>query len=58
MWNISPSYTRNRLNLRYGMTYNGASIYQYNYQDGAAYGINGPNGDNYLFPHWESGAGK
>ena len=45
MWNISPSYTRNRLNLRYGMTYNGASIYQYNYQDGAAYGINGPNGE-------------
>jgi TonB-dependent receptor len=51
VWNISPSYTRGRLNLRYGMTYNGASIYQYNYQDGANFGINGPNGDNYLFPH-------
>jgi TonB-dependent receptor len=51
VWNISPSYTRGRLNMRYGMSYNGASIYQYNYQDGAAYGINGPNGDNYLFPH-------
>jgi TonB-dependent receptor len=51
VWNISPNYTRGRFNLRYGMSYNGASIYQYNYQDGAAYGINGPNGDNYLFPH-------
>jgi hypothetical protein len=51
VWNISPSYARGRLTLRYGMTYNGASIYQYNYQDGAAYGIHGPNGDNYLFPH-------
>jgi hypothetical protein len=51
VWNISPNYTHGRINLRYGMTYNGASIYQYNYQDGAAYGINGPNGDNYLFPH-------
>jgi TonB-dependent receptor len=51
VWNISPSYTRGRLNLRYGMTYNGASIYQYNYSAGAPYGVNGPNGDNYLFPH-------
>jgi hypothetical protein len=33
------------------MSYNGASIYQYNYSDGAAYGLHGPNGDNYLFPH-------
>jgi TonB-dependent receptor len=51
VWNISPSYTRGRVTARFGMTYNGASIYQYNYQDGAAYGINGPNGDNYLYPH-------
>jgi len=51
VWNISPSYTRGRVNLRYGMSYNGASIYQYNYQDGANYGIKGPNGDNYFFPH-------
>jgi TonB-dependent receptor len=51
VWNVSPSYTRGRLNLRYGMTYNGGSIYQYNYSAGAAYGLHGPNGDNYLFPH-------
>jgi hypothetical protein len=51
VWNIGPSYSRGRVTLRYGMTYNGASIYQYNYQDGAAYGVNGPNGDNYLYPH-------
>jgi len=51
VWNISPSYGRGRVNARFGMSYYGASIYQYNCQDGAAYGINGPNGDNYLFPH-------
>jgi TonB-dependent receptor len=51
VWNISPSYTRGRVNARFGMSYNGASIYQYNYQDGANFGVNGPNGDNYLFPH-------
>jgi hypothetical protein len=34
-----------------GLTYNGASIYAYNYQDGAPLGLTGPNGDNYLYPH-------
>ncbi|HEY6290653.1 MAG TPA: TonB-dependent receptor [Terriglobia bacterium] len=53
VWNISPSYARGRVTMRFGATYNGASIYQYNYQDGAAYGINGPNGDNYLYPHFQ-----
>lgn len=51
VWNIGPMYSHGRLTLNYAMTYNGASIYQYNYQDGAAYGIHGPNGDNYLYPH-------
>ncbi len=51
VWNVSPSYTRGRVNARFGMSYNGASIYQYNYSSGAAYGLHGPFGDNYLFPH-------
>ena len=34
-----------------GLTYNGASIYAYNYQDGAPLGLTGPNGDNYLYSH-------
>jgi len=51
VWNLSPSYTRGRVNARFGMSYNGASIYQYNYSAGAPYGVDGPNGDNYLFPH-------
>jgi hypothetical protein len=33
------------------LTYNGASIYAYNYQDGAPLGLTGPNGDNYLYSH-------
>ena len=52
-WNISPTYDRGRLSLRVGVSYNGASIYEYNYQDGAQYGINGPNGDNYLYAHFQ-----
>ena len=34
-----------------GLTHNDAYIWSYNYQDGAAGGINGPNGDVYLYPH-------
>ena len=50
-WNIGPTYDRGRLTVTMGLTYNGASIYAYNYQDGAALGLTGPNGDNYLYTH-------
>ena len=33
------------------MTHNDASIFEYNYQDGADGGIKGPLGDVYLYPH-------
>jgi TonB-dependent receptor len=59
MFNISPTFDRGRLSIRVGMTYNGASIYAYQYQDGTggstptAGGLRGPNGDNYLYAHFQ-----
>jgi TonB-dependent receptor len=50
-WNLGPTYARGRLTVTMGLTYNGASIYAYNYQDGAPLGLTGPNGDNYLYSH-------
>ena len=35
------------------MTYNSANIFQYNYQDGAPLGIKGPEGDIYLYSHFQ-----
>jgi TonB-dependent receptor len=62
-WNISPTYDFRAFSIRVGMSYNGANIYAYQYQDlnsdGArlaagdltAGGVGGPGGDSYLFPH-------
>lgn len=62
-WNISPTYDRGPIALRVGLTYNGANIYAYQYQDlnpdGTkiapsdlpAGGAFGPGGDNYLYAH-------
>ena len=54
-WNLSPTYDRGRLSVRLGLSYNGASIYQYQYQTQPAgtpdFGPKGPNGDQYLYPH-------
>ena len=50
-WNLGPTYARGRLTVTMGLAYNGASIYAYNYQDGAPLGLTGPNGDNYLYSH-------
>jgi outer membrane receptor protein involved in Fe transport len=50
-WNVSPTYDRGRLSMRVGIAYNQANIFFYNYTDGAALGIKGPNGDNYLYSH-------
>jgi TonB-dependent receptor len=50
-WNLGPTYVRGPLTVTMGLSYNGASIYQYNYQDGAPLGLAGPNGDNYLYTH-------
>jgi TonB-dependent receptor len=62
-WNISPTYDRGAMSLRVGMSYNGANIYAYQYQnlnsdgtpmaagDLTAGGTAGPGGDAYLYPH-------
>ena len=53
-WNISPTYDRGRLSMRVGLSYNGASIYQYEYQtssDVSGLGPHGPTGDVYTLPH-------
>ena len=50
-WNLGPTYDRGRLSVRMGISYNGANIFAYNYQDGAPLGLSGPNGDNYLYSH-------
>ncbi len=55
-WNISPTYDRGRLTARVGMSYNGASIYQYQYQtasDVSHLGPTGPTGDVYTLPHFQ-----
>ncbi len=51
-WNISPTYDRGRFSTRAGLSYNGASIYQYQWQTGAGVGgTAGPAGDTYFYPH-------
>lgn len=53
-WNFSPTYDKGRLSTRLGVTYNGTSIYQYQYtnaNDTANLGVHGPAGDNYLYAH-------
>lgn len=50
-WNVDLTYDRKGISARMGLTHNDAYIWSYNYQDGAAGGITGPNGDVYLYPH-------
>ncbi|MGO8983989.1 MAG: TonB-dependent receptor [Terriglobales bacterium] len=52
-WNISPTYDKGRFSARVGLSYNGASINQYQYQPGGSpdLGPRGPDGDNYFYPH-------
>jgi TonB-dependent receptor len=61
-WNISPTYDRGRLSLRVGLAYNGANIFQYQFKPflpdgspnpGSVGGIHGPNGDQYLYSHFQ-----
>lgn len=53
-WNLSPTYDRGRFSFRVGLSYNGPSIYQYQYQttsDVTGQGPTGPTGDVYTLPH-------
>ncbi len=49
IWNLGLTYDRGGFSARAALTHNGASIFQYNFEDGADGGIKGPNGDNYLY---------
>ncbi len=51
VFNISPTYDRGRYSLRVGISYNQASIYGYQYQDGTPGGVNGPLSDIYFYSH-------
>jgi TonB-dependent receptor len=64
-WNFSPTYDKGRFSSRLGVSYNGASIFQYQWQqctsaqanqgagceDPSSLGPKGPAGDIYLLPH-------
>jgi len=63
-FNLSPTYDRWRLSARVGISYNGASIFQYQWtqctaaqaagagcEDPANLGPKGPVGDIYFYPH-------
>ncbi len=57
-FNIGPGYDYGRFSAHVGMTYNGAMIYQYQYQPGpntdpSNLGVKGPAGDIYLYPHFQ-----
>ena len=51
IWNIGPSYNRGPLALNLNVTYNQASIYAYQYADGAPGGVKGPLGDIFFYNH-------
>ena len=51
VFNISPTYDRGRYSLRMGVSYNQASIYGYQFQDGTPGGVNGPLSDIYFYTH-------
>ncbi|WP_162539576.1 TonB-dependent receptor [Granulicella sp. WH15] len=61
MWNLSPTYDTKRLSVRLGMTYNGASLFSYNYvapslvpgADPSGLGAKGPSGDVYTLTHYQ-----
>lgn len=50
-WNLGPTYAHGRVYIGMGISYNGANIFAYQYQDGVPLGLKGPNGDNYLYAH-------
>ena len=58
-WNLSPTYDRGRFSARLGISHNDANIFAYNYfnlnPDGSSktvpLGLQGPNGDVYLYSH-------
>lgn len=50
-FNVSPTYDRGPISLRVGLSYNEASIYGYQYEDGTPGGVTGPLSDIYFYSH-------
>jgi TonB-dependent receptor len=54
-WNIGPAYATKRALVTFGISNNGANIFAYQYQsagpDALPFGVKGPFGDNYFYPH-------
>jgi TonB-dependent receptor len=50
-FNAGLTYDKGRFSLRGAVTYNAATLFTYIFTDGAAGGLTGPNGDQYLYPH-------
>ena len=51
LFNIGPTYNRGPLSMQININFNQASIYQYQYTDGAPGGREGPLGDYYNYDH-------
>ena len=49
--NFGLTYDWSGFSFRVAASYNSAMIFTYNYQDGADGGLNGPNGDTYIYAH-------
>lgn len=62
-WNLSPTYDTKRFSARAGMTYNGSSVFSYNWisptsapgsgADPSGLGPKGPSGDIWTLPHYQ-----
>jgi TonB-dependent receptor len=54
-FNVNPTFDTKRLSVRFGLSYNQANIYAYNYTglvgDTSVAGPKGPTGDYYLYSH-------
>jgi len=50
-FNLNLTYDKGRLSLRGAVTYNAATLWAYQYTDGADGGPTGPSGDTFLYPH-------
>lgn len=59
-FNVNPTYDMRNLTVRFGLSYNQANIYSYNYggapADTSINGPKGPGGDNYLYSHMQTDA--
>jgi TonB-dependent receptor len=49
--NLNLTYDRGPVSFRGAVTYNAATIWAYQFADGADGGLHGPSGDTYLYPH-------